>query len=154
MPGDGRRRVPLDPYRASYVGTVVARHDDLTLDIKANDDRLGDDLRDIPFKLGIPGTKVEVPEGSIVRVRFQDASPTGAYACDIDMDAAASKALALVDDAIAGGSFSALGVAPGLPIQFIYTPQGGVPQGASPTVTIAGKITGPGHAYAKGVPGS
>lgn len=161
LPGDPRR-LPHDPirqsyldlYRASWPGTVRGQADDGTLAIEADDPRIGDGLRGIPARVDWPGTKITVPAGTRCRVEFEGASPKGAYARSNDQDPLATKAIALKDDNVAGGSFSALGVAPGAPIQFIYTPPGGVPGAAAPTVTIAGKITGPCHAYAKGKPGS
>lgn len=154
VPGDPVYSPDLTLYRASYAGTVRAQNADGTLAIACDDERIGDSLQDIPARTGWPGCKMTIPEETRVRVKFESADPRGAYAEGINQDEAATKFLALVDDTVLSGSFTAVGVAPGDPIQFVYTQQGSVPGSPSPTVSIAGKITGPGHKYVKGVPGT
>ncbi len=152
MPGDPAWAPDMGAYRASYPGTVKDQ-DETGLHIVCDSAIVGDDLRSVPALVAIPGCMITVPEDTRIRVAFENGDPRGAVAIGIDLDANATAALALVGDAIMGGSFSAVGVAVGAPIQFIYTPYQGAPAAPGPTVTIAGKVTGPGHAYAKGVSG-
>lgn len=63
-------------------------------------------------------------------------------ATDIEL-AGTGLAVARVTDAVAGGTFSAVGVAPGAPIMFVYIPPGGNPSSppaAAATVTIEAVI--------------
>jgi len=150
VPGDPVWQAPLQPYARSYVATVVSQNADMTLNLRAADPVLGQDLRNVPFKLGIPGTKVVVPAGAIVRVAFESGLPTGIYAGDIDLDAAATKAFALKDDTVASGSLTASVTDPVsgvLAVNFIY--KGGAP---ATSINISGTITGPCHKFARGVP--
>lgn len=154
-PGDPVYSPDLTLYRGTYAGTVMAESTDGTLEVSADDVRIGDDLRSIPARTDWPGCSMTIPEGTRVRIAFESSAPDGCFALSaIDQDAGATKAFALIDDTVLSGSFSAVGVAPGDPIQFVYTPQGAMaPNPPSSTVAISGIITGPGHAYAKGRPG-
>ncbi len=156
--GDPPRAPALDLYRASYAATVVRQADDGTLELVPDDARLGDTDRSllaVPLRVGIPGCKVTVPVGARVRVLFEGADPRGIYAAPLDQDPLATKALALLDDAISAGTI-AIVAPPGVlggPCTITYTPPGGVAS-VGATATLTGKITGPGHKYAKGVPAS
>ena len=147
VPGDpppGPEASALALYRASYGARVQAQRPDGTLDLVCDDARMGS-LLAVPFRLGIPGVSLTFPAGlagARVRLRFQDGSPRGAYACDVDQDATASHALALVGDSCG----SLLGIAPpgGGPVVFSLVPAG------TPDA-IALSVLGPGHKWAKGV---
>ena len=154
MPGDPVRVPPLAPYARSYVCKTVVQHADKTLDLTSATPILGNDLRNIPFKLGIPGTVVVVPDGSLVRLSFENGLPDGAFAGDIDMDPNASKPFALQDDNVDVGTLSATVTVPSgggtnIPVSLVYN--GGAPNAS---VNLMGKITGPCHKYARGLPGS
>lgn len=153
VPGDAPRlasSVVTDLYRASYGARVEAQRDDGTLDIVCDDPRMGD-LLAVDFRLGIPGCKVTMPAGpagtgSRVRVRFENASPRGAYACDVNADPTPTHALSLVGDAC--GYLTGIAPPGGGPVTLLW----------SPTITgspgEAGiSIVGPGHKYVKGVSG-
>lgn len=152
VPGDPVHVPPLAPYARCYVASVKGQNDDLTLNLVAVDPILGNDLRDIPFKLNIPGSQTTVPVGAIVRVAFEGGLPTGIYAGDTDMDPLATKPFALKDDDVASGTVTATAPPGGGAVTFTYTPYGGVPDPPSTTLTISGSITGPCHIYAKGRP--
>lgn len=141
--GDPPHRLDLDLYRASYDAEVKAQRPDGTLDLACEDDRIGE-LLAVPFRMGIPGAKVTIPVGSWVRLQFVSASPSGAYASDVDQDDAATKPFALVGDT--AGFLS--GSAGGTPVTFAISPTA---TGAPGEVGIT--ILGPGHKYAKGVSG-
>lgn len=142
--GDRAADLPLDLYRASYLATVVRQAANGSLDLRCEDDRLGD-LRAVPFRLGIPGATATIPEGASVRLRFESADPRAPYACDFDVDAAATKPLALVGDSCGYLTASA-------------PPGGGPCTLAISDVEIPGSVSitvrGPGHKYARGVPGT
>lgn len=93
---------------------------------------------------------VEFRDGSKDRpviVAFKPLRISGGKPATTQIDADAIKlagggpAVARVGDSVGGGTFAAVGVAPGLPIQFVYTPPGGIPLGASSTVTISAVVT-------------
>jgi len=157
LPGDPTYAPGLARYARPYPGTVRAQSADGTLAIACDDPSVGDGLQSIPLRVGLPGCAVTVPEGTRVRVRFENADPRGCYAGgDIDQDPAATKALALKDDKSVCGSLSAtvivtaLGMSP-IPIDFTYAGPFGN-QGPGTSVNLEGKIDSPCHAYAKGVP--
>lgn len=152
LAGDPVRVSDARLYLATYVAMVRAQRGDGTLDVSADDERVGD-LLAVPFRLGIPGAKATIPEGSLVRICFPGADPRRVLATSLEPDPAASAAFALVGDAVACGSLT--GVAPngGGPVQFVYTPPGGDPSLPSTEVTLSGELTGPGHKYLMGVRG-
>src|SRR5262245_48193536 len=146
--GDPPRSIDRELYGRAWGARVLAQRSDGTLDLRADDARIGE-LLAVPFRLGIPGALVTVPEGARLRVRFEGASPAGAYACDIDQDTAATKAFSLLDDVVDVGTFK-------LVVGSVtYTPPGGPPTTiiAGQSVQLVGKVTGPGHKYAEGVRG-
>ncbi len=151
VPGDPVHVPPLVPYARCYVASVKSQNTDLTLNLAAVDPILGNDLRNVPFKLSIPGSKTTVPPGSIVRVAFESGLPTGIYAGDVDMDPLATKLFALEGGAVVLGTL-AVGGAVGAVLTF--TPTGGAPVGPAPSVILSGVIGSDGqHKYLKGVPG-
>ncbi len=153
VPGDPKASPDASLYRASYLATVKLANADGTYNLTCDEARIGD-LRSVPFRLGVPGAKVEIPVDSRVHVRFADGSPRGAYACDVAQDEEAIYALALVADAVNCGSLSGIAnLATGI-VSFVVTPPGGSPGASSATASLSGVITGPGHKYAKGVRGS
>lgn len=148
-----RHLVPSDPpalppqgaadvYRTSYSATIEAQHDDGTLDLVCDDARIGE-LLSVPFRTAGPGLAVAFERGQRVRVRFENASPRGAYACDVDQDEDADKALALVSDAC--GYLSGVAPAGGGPVVLSWS---ATQTGAVGEAAIS--IVGPGHKYLKG----
>jgi hypothetical protein len=148
-----RHAVPGDPpfvarglelFRASYAASVVVQNVDGTLDVRCDDARVGE-LRSVPFRLGIPGASVTgIPADTRVRVAFENGSPRGAYACEMDQDATATHALALVGDGC-GYLSATVAAAPG-PVTFILSP---TPTGAPGEVQIT--VKGPGHKFVRGL---
>lgn len=143
--GDPPHLPALDLYRATYAAEVKAQRDDGTLDVVCDDARVGA-LIALPFKLGIPGATATIPEGARIRVRFESASPSGAYACDLDLDDEADRAFALVGDACDAGTLAVAGAG----VTLTYTPPGGTPGTPGTTVDLSAIISGPGHRWAKG----
>ncbi len=68
-------------------------------------------------------------------------APTGTVKLAPDGTGYMDKNVARVDDDVACGTVTAVSAAPGNPVQFVFTPQGGAPLPPSPTLTIVGKIT-------------
>lgn len=155
MPGDPIYLPPLDPYRASYAGTVLDQAADGTLHITCDDPTVGNDLRNIPLRVGLPGCTVTVPNGTRLRVLFESASPKGCYAAPMDQDPAATKALALKDDKLVCGTISGMVTITALntatPVLLTYAGPFSSASGAE-SADLTGKIDSPCHKYVKGVP--
>ncbi len=156
--GDPMHRPDLELYGRSWPAAVVAQHDDGTLDVRCDDARIGE-LLAVPLYVGIPGCKVTVPvdpdptKTARVLVRFEGASPTAAFASALEQDDAATKRLALVDDEVLLGSIGGVAdLVTGIVMFTFMRPTG--PAVVSTAPTLRGAITGPGHKYAKGVPGT
>ncbi len=131
-----------DVYRETHAATVALQHADGTVDLNPDDPRLaGNGLRSVPFRCGIPGARVVIPVGSRLRMAFADTDPTQPFAFALDQDPTASKAIHRVGDNGVGGAFSAVGVAPGAPIMFVYTPPGAVPLPPSASVLVVTEAT-------------
>lgn len=141
--GDPPRALDRDLYMRVWPGKVLAQRADGTLDVRCDDTRIGE-LLALPLRLGLPGCKVTVREGTRVRVAFEGASPAGAFASWVDSDDAASAAMALVGDGV--HSAMALAFAGTGTISL-------VPRGTPGSLNIDGTIAGPGHRDAKGVSG-
>lgn len=125
--GDVPHVPDLDLYRGSYSATVVHQRDDGTIDVRCDDARLGE-LQRLAFRVGIPGATVTFAPSSTppprVRVRFDGASPAGAYAADADQDPNAGPRPALrVGD---GGRLALDVVSLGGPILY-YSPNATAP---------------------------
>lgn len=96
----------------------------------------------------ILGERVEPHVGSRVVIAFLDGNAGKPVAILGDPDVAPDKAILLggtleaarKTDAVGCGTVTA--TTPGGPVTFVYTPQGGTPQPANPTLTISGVITG------------
>jgi hypothetical protein len=146
VPGDPPpTRASRELYLASYAATVASQDTDGTLQLTCDDPRLPDP-RGVPFRLGIPGATATIPAGARVRLRFEGGDPRGVYACDLDQDATATEAFALVGDSC--GYLSATCASTPGPVTFVISP---VPTGSPGEVQIV--LKGPGHKYAKGVHG-
>ncbi len=157
--GDPPHRPDLELYGRSWPAAVVAQHDDGTLDVRCDDARIGE-LLAVPLYVGIPGCKVTVPVDpdpaltSRVLIRFEGASPAAAFASALEQDDAATKALALVGDAVNCGWIDVIAPPGGGTCTIAFTPW--FPFAFAPSLTaafVSGLVVGPGHKYAKGVPG-
>jgi hypothetical protein len=145
VPGDPPMEPAIDaraPYLGSYVGTVEVSTVAGIVDVICDDARLGE-LRGVPYRLGVPGSAATLARGHRVRVRFEDGSPRGAYACDADAVLAATHPLALVGDAC--GYLSGTAPAGGGPVALSWS---ATRTGAPGEVAIS--VVGPGHRYVKG----
>lgn len=153
MPGDPVYLPPVDPYRANWPGSVVAQDGDGgPLQIVCDSPVMGDDLREIQARTGWPGCKMTIPEGTRIRLGFENADPRGAYAASIDQDPDASEFLALLNDTTKNGNLTAVDSTKA-PVVFTYTPEGGGTV-TNASIDLVGLIFGPGHKYVKGVPAS
>lgn len=87
--GDPPHVPDLDLYRGSYSATVVAQNPDGTIDVRCDDARIGE-LRRLLFRVGLPGASATFDPTTAppprVRVRFDGASPAGAFAEGADQD--------------------------------------------------------------------
>ncbi len=138
--GEAPRDLAPRVYREVHPARVVAQNADDTLELELDDVRLPG-MSAVPFRCGIPGARLTIPAGSLVRVAFEGGSPTGAFAFALSQDPGAAKGVVRVGDAGVGGSFSAVGVAPGAPIQFVYIGPDGVPGAPGSSVSIVTRAT-------------
>ncbi len=91
-----------DLYRRTHGGTVERQDGDDLLEVTADATELGG-LSRVPFRVGIPGARVLLPEGSRVRLAFEDGSPEQPYATALDQDTGAAAGVACVGDGAAAG---------------------------------------------------
>ncbi|MEO7331602.1 MAG: hypothetical protein ABI193_23710 [Minicystis sp.] len=128
-----------DPYALIYTAQVVKDWEDGTVDVKVIDGPFEDVLR-VQFDSGLLGGAYAISEIEQVRLAFSGGRPDGGFVFSIRGAPAAARAVARVGDTGIGGSFSALGVALGAPIQFQYNPPaGGIPS-LGPAVAIGIEI--------------
>lgn len=131
-----------DPFALIYPATVIAQNADGTLDLRLSGvSGVSLEPRGVRFDVGIPGCRVIIAAGSEVKVAFAGGSPDGIYAFGLPLDIGATRGVVAVGDLGAGGTLSGYLGSPASPIQFIYTPPGGAPIAASPTVSIVTKAT-------------
>jgi hypothetical protein len=155
-PGDPPpARASREFYLATYAATVQAQDVDGSLVVVPDDPRIGSadsPLRGVAFRLGIPGSLVTLSAGSRVRVRFEGGDPRKVYACDVDQDATATHALALVGDLVVIGWIDVVAPPGGGPCATTFTPYPGPPLTLT-AVPISGVVNGPGHKLIKGIAG-
>ncbi|MEP7123143.1 MAG: hypothetical protein ABJE95_19600 [Byssovorax sp.] len=130
-----------DPFAVVYRATVVVQHADGSVDLRLDGTSL--QPRNVRLDVGIPGCRVIVDPGALVRLAFEGGTPDGAYAFGIPLDVGASRGLVAVGDLGTAGSFAAVGVALGAPIVFTYFPPGDLPSTGPPgtVVTLVTKAT-------------
>jgi hypothetical protein len=142
-------------YHALYPCSVAKQDENGNLDLQPENPRMAAPTG-VPIRLGIPGAKVEVQPGARVLLGFENGDPRSPVALlwdtasvlKLELNATeivlngGTKKVAREDDSVNAGTVSALGVAPGAPILFIYTPVGGAPQPANAALLLSGgKIT-------------
>ncbi len=147
--GDPPHITDANLYRTSWSATVKASNADGTIDVTCDDARMGD-LRSLQVRVGIPGASVTVPAGARVRVRFDGASPKGAFAEGIDQDSTAALSVALASGFLYGvvgaGNLTALYFSPANGVASSWSliasgaipPANGVTSGTGITVGSAG----------------
>ncbi|ADH63802.1 hypothetical protein Mesil_1927 [Allomeiothermus silvanus DSM 9946] len=77
----GLARPPHLDFLALYPATVLKDHEDMHLDLQADDERLGT-LTRVPIWLGLPGVTVRVAAGARVLLGFHQGDPERRY-CDL-----------------------------------------------------------------------
>lgn len=138
-----RASLPEQRTRVSYAAVVRIQHsDDLTVDVELTD--AGAPFRSlsrIPFRSGLPASRVRLEDGDRVRVAFEGGNGDGAFAFAPDMDPNASKAVARVGDSVDCGWWIVVPFGVGAyALQRLPDP----PAGSSlppPAVNITGVIT-------------
>lgn len=122
-----RAAVPELACLGRYGARVLGQNGDGTLEVQCDDARLGG-LSRVPMRLGLPGASADVQTGARVRVAFEGADPSLAYAelwdasapvDQVRLDGTASyagKAVARIDDHVACGQLGfVLAAAPAPP---------------------------------------
>lgn len=148
--GDRGELADRTAYTRPCSATVVAQ--DATtglLELQPDAPALGSadaSIRGVPLRVGIPGCRVTVPAGARVRLAFDGADPRFPFASALDQDASAAASLALVGDS--AGWISGVAPAGGGPVTLSWS---ATSTGATGEVEVF--LVGPGHRYAKGVPG-
>lgn len=137
--GDPPHRPDLDLYRGSWPAKVIEQNDDGTIDVTCDDPRMGD-VRSVPVRLGFPGSSLtlDMTQPTRVRVRFEGASPAGAFAESFDQDPAATLPVAL-----ATGYLYAEMASGGI-VALYWSPFQGAPSGSPAWTPIAFGPTPPG----------
>ena len=107
-----------------------------------------DGLKDRPVIVGFKPRRLDGGKPTVATIDgvTVDVGPTADHVrLAVGPDTIQEKAVARVGDAVAGGSFTATGVAPGSPILFTFYPPGESPPGPTPApgvvCTISGIIT-------------
>ena len=68
-------------YQGSYSAEVQRQHDDGTVDLLPDDERLrGNGLPPIPIRYGVPGVEVRVRIGATVQLEFENGDPRRPFA--------------------------------------------------------------------------
>lgn len=68
-------------YLRNYTAVVQRQHDDLTLDLLPDDERVrGTGLSNVPIRHGLPGVEVHVVVGSRVLLGYENGDPRRPYA--------------------------------------------------------------------------
>jgi hypothetical protein len=124
--------LPPRVYSEIHAATVIEQRSDGTLELQADDVRIGG-LSRVPLMVGAPGMRVTVAQGARVRVAFLGGSPERPIAFGLEQDMSASRGAARVGDGAAAGTLTVSGGG-GAPALLSYTPPGGVP--GAPTTTV------------------
>lgn len=147
---------PLD-YRELHAATVRRQNLDGTLDLDADDARIGG-ITAVPYCPGIVDCRMVLPEGERVRLGFEGGDERKPFATGWDRFAPPTfaehqgKGIACRDDAVACGSFTFVGAPDGQgglgSITVTYSPNVGAPQmgiitpaGTPVQIDIGGNIT-------------
>ncbi|WP_437591487.1 hypothetical protein [Sorangium sp. So ce1000] len=130
--------LPPRVYREVHAATVIAQQADGTLDLQADDARIGG-LSRVPLEVGAPGMRVTVAQGARVRVAFHGGSPERPFAFGLEQDTTASRGVARVGDSADAGKLSLVLTSPNV-WALVYTPPGGLPRAPSTTVQLRAVI--------------
>lgn len=114
---------------------VVAQNADDTLDLEVFDVRI-EGVRQVRLDAGIPGARLLLSAGTLVRLAWRGEDPRSPYAYAIAQVPGAARGVARVGDTGSGGSLSGTAPPGGGPVTFVYTPPGGAPGAGGPTVAI------------------
>jgi hypothetical protein len=134
--------LPELPYMGVYEAMVLAQLPDGTLEVRCDDPAIGE-LSRVPFRPGIPGSKVVIDPTDRVRIRFASASPSSYFAESLDQYSTSTAPVARKGDAVICGTLTVTG-APGATL--IYLPaDGGPQQGPLPTIQLSGAVIRSGY---------
>lgn len=137
-----------DLYARVWPGSVVLQRADGTVDVRLDEGAPVVDLPRLRYDAGARGARYVLPAGSRVRVAFEGAHPSGAFAFGAPTAPGARKGVARLGDHGITGTLSLVGAGA---LTVTYTPPGGAGQtigtitataGATPVV-FAGLVTIP-----------
>ena len=128
-------RIPADPYARIWPGEVVVQNADGTIDVRLDPGAPVSDLPRLRFDAGVRGARYVLPKGSRVRVAFEGASPSGAYAFGAPTAPDAAKGVARLGDHGATGTLTITGAGA---LTIVYTS----PAGSVSTGVITAAVSG------------
>lgn len=128
-------RIPADPYARIWPGSVVVQNADGTIDVRLDPGAPVEDLPRLRFDAGVRGARYVLPAGSRVRVAFEGASPSGAYAFGAPTAPDAAKGVARLGDHGNTGTLSITGAGA---LTIVYTS----PAGSVSTGVITAAVSG------------
>lgn len=146
-----RAAMPPLVYREPHAAAVRRQNADGTLDLQADDARIGG-ITAVPYKPGVVGCRLVFAEGERVRLGFEGGDEAAPYATAIDADETAAKGVARKDDQVNCGSLTVSATPDGTggisTIAIIFQPPGSsalgpyvvTPGGPPVTVPLSGKI--------------
>ena len=130
--------LPPRVYREIHVVKVITQLADGTLDLQADDARIGG-LSRVPLEVGAPGVRVTVARGARVRLAFLGGSPERPFAFGLEQDASAARGGAREGDTVDCGQLLLVpGPSPGTYV-LQYAPPGAPP--VLGAVALQGVIT-------------
>lgn len=121
-------------YSRMYNAKVDRQNSDDTIDVIA-DGKFG--VTKVPLFCGVPHSKVKIDPGDQVILGFFGASPQKPFAVAMNQDTSAAKEVARKGDSVNGGTLTGVVTSFG-PVQFVYTPVGGLPGSPSATASLTG----------------
>lgn len=144
----GEASEPLEPivYREAHGAKIIKQNDDGTLEIVADDPRLGG-LSSVPIRSGIPGAKLTLDAAKInagterVRLAFEGGSPSKPYAFGFDEDRL-TDTYGVVRVGDAGDAGQLAGTCAVGPVTFVYLPPGAPPSADPLSVALSTKALG------------
>lgn len=151
-----RQAVPTSSLRI-YRCRVLAQNADRSLELRPDAASGMPDLSRVPLR-ALPGVQVELAAGAYVEVAFADGDLSRPFAMLGDETtsdlvrltfAGGSHALAREGDDVHAGTVTAI-VGAATPVVFTYTPHGGLPQPASPTLVLSGGHITSGAGWGRG----
>ena len=137
-----RTVLPELPYLPSRDGMITAVRGNARVEVRCDDTTIGE-IDNVLLLAATPETQITPMAGQRVRVFFSAGDPSIYYALGFEQDLTASQKVARMGDSVDAGTLTGTVLVSGVPtpVQFIFTPPGGVPSGPGPTAALTGVIS-------------